>query len=345
MDHSITDKDGKIYWVDVCKGIGILFVVLGHIAGGYAGAGIFPEYTRVLVTGANFAYVFHMTLLFILSGYLFYRSYAVEGGEQPGNVHYARKLMNFAWIFILHSIAWWAIKQVFADSVNIRLTVKDLAWFLIRPIDPYWYLWVLFFYYLIFYYIGKRGFRNKWVWAAVIAASLAGSVFWLHWEAFRRLLLYMFPFYLGMYLSKQDSVKKLEKWVWILCGMISMAAFSFIIYTGKDVNAMRVIGIVSGVSISLFIILLAAHIPFLENSRILRWCGRYSLEIYVFHNYITAANRVILFRLGITGFYINIAVNFLMAVIIPICVGIILRKTGLYPFFFNPGALYKRDMG
>lgn len=33
MDHSITDKDGKIYWVDVCKGIGILFVVLGHIAG------------------------------------------------------------------------------------------------------------------------------------------------------------------------------------------------------------------------------------------------------------------------------------------------------------------------
>ncbi len=114
MDHSIMDKDGKIYWVDVCKGIGILFVVLGHIAGGYAGAGIFPEYTRVLVTGANFAYVFHMTLLFILSGYLFYRSYAVG----PGNVHYARKLMNFAWIFILHSIAWWAIKQVFADSVN-----------------------------------------------------------------------------------------------------------------------------------------------------------------------------------------------------------------------------------
>lgn len=184
---------------------------------------------------------------------------------------------------------WWAVKQVFADSVNIRLTVKDLAWFLIRPMDPYWYLWVLFFYYLIFYYIGKRGFRNKWVWAAIIAASLAGSAFRIHWEAFRKLLLYMFPFYLGMYLSKQDSVRKLGKWVWITCGMISMAALPFIIFTGKDVNTMRVIGIVSGVSISLFIIL--------------------------------------------------------MAVIIPICIGIILKTTGLYLFFFKLGALYKRDMG
>ncbi len=92
MEHSIMDKDGKIYWIDVCKGIGILFVVLGHIARGYDGAGIFPEYTRVLVTAGNFAYVFHMTLLFILSGYVFYRSYAVGG--QPKNVHYVRKLMN-----------------------------------------------------------------------------------------------------------------------------------------------------------------------------------------------------------------------------------------------------------
>ena len=95
MDHSITDKDGKIYWVDVCKGIGILFVVLGHIAGGYAGAGIFPEYTRVLVTGANFAYVFHMTLLFILSGYLFYRSYAVEGGGAAGKCSLCQKADEF----------------------------------------------------------------------------------------------------------------------------------------------------------------------------------------------------------------------------------------------------------
>ena len=124
-----------------------------------------------------------------------------------------------------------------------------------------------------------------------------------------------------------------------------MAALPFIIFTGKDVNTMRVIGIVSGVSISLFIILLAVHIPFLENSRVLRLCGRYSLEIYVLHNYITAANRIILFRLGITGFYINVTVNFLMAVIIPICIGIILKTTGLYLFFFKPGALYKRDMG
>ena len=46
----------KIEWIDIMKGIGISTVVVGHMVGGFTG---------------RFIYVFHMSLFFFLSGYLF----------------------------------------------------------------------------------------------------------------------------------------------------------------------------------------------------------------------------------------------------------------------------------
>ena len=47
MDDNLKNTDERIPWVDACKGIGIVFVVLGHIARGYEGAWLFPDYQQV----------------------------------------------------------------------------------------------------------------------------------------------------------------------------------------------------------------------------------------------------------------------------------------------------------
>lgn len=65
MDDNLKNTDERIPWVDACKGIGIVFVVLGHIARGYEGAWLFPDYQQVLIRLGNYAYAFHMTLLFL----------------------------------------------------------------------------------------------------------------------------------------------------------------------------------------------------------------------------------------------------------------------------------------
>jgi fucose 4-O-acetylase-like acetyltransferase len=52
----MSERDGRILWVDVCKGLGIICVVLGHSIDGTA--------------LQRFIYTFHMPLFFFLSGFL-----------------------------------------------------------------------------------------------------------------------------------------------------------------------------------------------------------------------------------------------------------------------------------
>ncbi|MBX6362204.1 MAG: acyltransferase family protein [Acidobacterium ailaaui] len=52
----MSERDGRILWVDICKGLGIICVVLGHAMDGTA--------------LQRFIYTFHMPLFFFLSGFL-----------------------------------------------------------------------------------------------------------------------------------------------------------------------------------------------------------------------------------------------------------------------------------
>lgn len=63
----ISKKNQRIAWVDLLKGIAIIFVILGHIGQGLEKSGITSFYSIAL---NNFIYSFHMPMMFILSGYL-----------------------------------------------------------------------------------------------------------------------------------------------------------------------------------------------------------------------------------------------------------------------------------
>lgn len=53
-------KNHRIEWIDIARGIAILFVIIGHSLGNY-----FSSYF------SNLIYVFHMPIFFVLSGYLY----------------------------------------------------------------------------------------------------------------------------------------------------------------------------------------------------------------------------------------------------------------------------------
>lgn len=88
-------------------------------------------------------------------------------------------------------------------------------------------------------------------------------------------------------------------------------------------------------SFTLVIIGLFQSIASLGKIKWLNYCGQHSLEIYVLHCFITAANRKILFKLGIENFVFNVLINFIMAVLIPLAAGVFLKKTGLYNYVFK----------
>lgn len=59
-------KKKRESWLDACKGIAIVLVVIGHIIDGNMSKGLLSGQTWVVVY--NVIYLFHMPLFFVLSG-------------------------------------------------------------------------------------------------------------------------------------------------------------------------------------------------------------------------------------------------------------------------------------
>ena len=74
----------------------------------------------------------------------------------------------------------------------------------------------------------------------------------------------------------------------------------------------------------------------------LKKIGAYSLDIYLMHTFITAANRKALFKVGITSFYPNIFINFIMAMWLPMVISFILKKVNIYFYIFKPVQIKKK---
>lgn len=53
-------------WLDACKGIAIILVVMGHIIDGNMAKGALSGYAWEIIY--NIIYLFHMPLFFVLSG-------------------------------------------------------------------------------------------------------------------------------------------------------------------------------------------------------------------------------------------------------------------------------------
>ena len=57
-------------WLDICKGIAIILVVMGHVNSSFSNSGILSDSFLLKYVG-KFVYSFHMPLFFILSGFGF----------------------------------------------------------------------------------------------------------------------------------------------------------------------------------------------------------------------------------------------------------------------------------
>lgn len=208
------------------------------------------------------------------------------------------QLWNLAAVYVLFSVLQWGVKMLFADLVNSSYTLRDLLLIPIDTMDPYWYLYVLIFLYFIGWFM-ERGKQPE--------------------------VLKLF-FFLGISFLSEFVSKS------IFFELKRTLYYSFFFYLGiflaKSVApwlAERCSGFLS----------VYRKFP---RIGILSYLGTYSLEIYVLHCFITAANRVILIKLGVTGFYLNVIVNLLLAMGLPVLAAIIIKKLKLHAWVFKPAS-------
>lgn len=203
-------SEKRIEWIDSCKGLAIILVVIGHIADGYLGAGMFPEYSSFMQCVLNLIYSFHMPLFFVLSGYVFYLAYCTEQTYKKGKV--SIQIFNLVYIYIVMCCIQWIFKYIFSNNATHKLTIQDLILIPVKPIAPYWYLYVLIFYYLIFVCVERITIQENIKLIICFVVSAVGSCVKIE-GAFPlyRIIMYSIFFYLGIFLAKDKNALEIIK--------------------------------------------------------------------------------------------------------------------------------------
>ena len=141
----MTNPTARFDVIDGAKGVGIVLVVFGHAWRGAQGAGIIPDLSGV--EGANLfttintmIYAFHMPLFFLLSGLLFLEALQ----KHPTTSLLRGRVTRLLWPMALWTWLFFGIKLLAGSAANDPVTITDFPLIPLPPFEHLWFLWALF---------------------------------------------------------------------------------------------------------------------------------------------------------------------------------------------------------
>ena len=338
MGANVTPKQ-RVLYIDCLKGFATILVVIGHVFDGYIKSGLFKDQQDIMCGGYNVIYSFHMALFFMISGFVYVKAY-VRNGEVKPTVK--KQILNIIVIYIVFSILFGLFKCFLGKYTNSEVVPKDILMIWMKPIYPYWYLYVLVFYYLIFqikafYKVNPFVVLLPLVLIAFVCNYIPTST-GKYFEIKHFLYFWLF-FGLGVMLSYNDEwYKKHEIFIALPMFLFSVGYSYKDFYTGKTLGGRKCnFAVAIGICLILFYIF---RLLFSDGKssrvRFMGTLGQYSLEIYVIHCVFTAGNRVVLSKLGIDYFWLNIILNIVISIAIPVIIAIICKKLNIHKYIFRP---------
>ena len=136
-------------------------------------------------------------------------------------------------------------------------------------------------------------------------------------------------------------LKNLKKRMEIVVGIYSVLLI--IIFWNSDLEIYHIpfVNLLVAIGMSVFIICLFNRITTLGSLKFLSVLGKNSLEIYILHVFFTAGSRMVIEKLNLTNVYICILCTLVTSLFLPIVIGLVARKIGVYAWIFKPySAIY-----
>jgi polysaccharide biosynthesis protein PslL len=127
MDTIPTREPLRIGWIDICKGMGILLVVLGHLQNG--------------TLLEKFIYLFHMPLFFFISGYIHTVQKDLKNLFYKKSVHLLLPYVSF--LLLLYPVQIIHIYRHGASNHALQAAIFNLVWGGGRLIGVYGVFWFL----------------------------------------------------------------------------------------------------------------------------------------------------------------------------------------------------------
>lgn len=152
-------SSGRMAWIDIARGLGIILVVYGHVLRGNVLA---VEPTGWAARQDLVIYAFHMPLFFMLAGLFLWQSVG------KGKLRFTKdRWWQMIYPYLLWSVVTALTELAFAQWVNTPISWNDLLFIPINPIEQYWFLYAL----LIAQMIAVLVYPRKWL---LVLAGIAG---------------------------------------------------------------------------------------------------------------------------------------------------------------------------
>jgi len=326
-------SDGRAVWVDYLKGIGIILVVIGHVAGGLNGAGIIPNSTTFDYS-IRWIYAFHMPLFFFASGLFACRSLA-RGRSQL----IKSKAMTLLYPYAVWTILQWLCHELMARYTNTAPESNQLIVSLYAPYMNLWFLYALFLVFVIFAGISLAS--ADWRFLAVTGIALfaaAESGAFSFWPILNRAADNFIFLAIGIagarfILHRASTIAPLPAGVMAAAAMAAMSIFVWLHWDQKPETKLipALLGILGTCLISL-------AVGRRRGAAAITFLGILSLEIYLAHGIVSTPVRIVLSRVfHVHSFAIYLAAGVAAGLLIPAAIGLSCARWNFPYLFVWPG--------
>ena len=281
-------------WVDCCKGICILLVVYGHIAGGVEQSKVFGR-DSVFAVLRDWVYLFHIPAFFFLSGL-----FARRASDRPFLPFLRGRARALAYPYVVWTVIFVAAQAAMARFVNTPVSISRALCFLWEPYGVgLWFLYALFLSSLYFY--GLRRVRLPTIASLLIVTAMfvmsQRKVFGF-WYILNESMVFAVYFVIGGCFPQIATASiKWARWQLWLAALFLLAIMTLSTALPTDswglLKLLRALLGVAGVvcvAMAMRGTALAASFAFL---------GTYSLEVYLAHPLWGTFARGIFLRLGV----------------------------------------------
>ena len=248
-----------------------------------------------------------------------------------------KKLINLGIPYVVFTVITLTLKMIFSSSVN-NVENGFFKIILLKPTAPYWYLYVLFFFFCVTYTICNRKQCYLLINIAIIIKIISSFIIDFYDTTNVLDIIVKFPifyiwFILGMVIAYSKFIEE-----WLKSIKVNYAIFIFFIIT-----IISFITYINNFTFDFFRFILGypiciciCNICMNIRNNIHNLLSKYVMPIFLTHTIFAASLRSLLLKININSIVIHIVLGLVASIIFPIFLAKFLEKTVYFNIILYP---------
>lgn len=312
----MAEKSIRYYELDIAKGLGILFVVLGHS---------FPN--SLELSGAssilyNTLYSFHMPMFFFFFGLVSKKLLTTNKNEKIEALK--NRFIRLMVPYFVFAVIYIPLRIIMAEYSRFSYDFTKLYTVFLgnNPNGELWFLYVLFWFSIVaILFANKKNIKYITIIALAVTLCSPLVLFAYNGISAKNSMFQAFFFYLGIFTScYYEKVRTVFKFGWFVASAAAFTVAEILLQT----TGIYVFKIFTSLFATFAVLCISSVITRSKTIKKIKiesyfsQLGQYSMDIFIFHSPVAVVMRILLFSyLGVGGatytivtFFIGTAISY-----------------------------------